>query len=321
MHQLKDIQADLVQLLHLPELYVPTGKSTLAFNSQTLLHNRNEGQLSVLNEQQIQRFQRLKSRRLGIYFELLWLCLIENSSRYTNILNNQQIIDNKKTLGEFDFILQDHKQDQSIHLEVAIKFYLNTSHLFDNLSSTLQARSQQERFWRGPNSADSLAKKYNHLINKQLKLAQHKAAETLLIEKNIQLSDSKFSIKGYLFNHWLHQHHVPYHYSEPHIPNVWLYDDEIESYLEFVKKNTELDDCKLFFITKAAWIHQTHQQVEAITADDIERYLIGKDSPQMFGFGDSKKVTGTVLIKETLRFFVAPKCWPSQPALKELSES
>ncbi len=320
MYQLKDIQTDLVQLLYLPELFVPAEKNTQAFNSQTLLEDSSKAQLSALTAQQKQRFQQLKSKRLGIYFELLWLSLIENSSRYTNHLNNQQIIDNKHTLGEFDFILQDHHQNQSLQLEVAIKFYLNTSHLFPNTSSTLQERSQQEHFWRGPSSTDSLAKKYNHLINKQLKLAEHKAAETFLAEQNIQLNSSKFSLKGYLFNHWQHQNYTPAHYSLAYIPHLWLYEDEIESYLEYVSQNAKLDACELFFINKPAWIRQTHQHAQAMTSDTIRGYLIDKDSPKMFAFGQWKKVNGALIMQEALRFFVTPKCWPSQSTLDELSK-
>jgi hypothetical protein len=43
------------------------------------------------------------------------------------LYENIQVIEDKKTIGEIDFIIEDKNTKQVIHMELAYKFYLDPS--------------------------------------------------------------------------------------------------------------------------------------------------------------------------------------------------
>jgi hypothetical protein len=65
------------------------------------------------------------------------------------LYENIQVIEDKKTIGEIDFIIEDKNTKQVIHMELAYKFYL-----FDPSIS-----SEPINNWIGPNRDDSLQEK------------------------------------------------------------------------------------------------------------------------------------------------------------------
>ena len=95
--------------------------------------------------------------RLGKYLESLLYIFFHNSDDYHLITSSLQIQDGKNTKGEIDFILEFIKDKTSIHLEVALKYYLQ----FDRAS------------FIGPDGKDSLNEKINKLKNLQLKLCSN----------------------------------------------------------------------------------------------------------------------------------------------------
>lgn len=131
------------------------------------------------------------SHFLGTYAEKLWCFYLKNSQRYRLIANNIQVHEQGKTLGEFDFILQDQINDQFIHLEFAIKFYLG-----------LPDKNHKHAWWFGPNHIDRLDKKAQHLRAKQLTLSQlqetHKTLAAIGI-KDPRSINTQSVIKGRLF--------------------------------------------------------------------------------------------------------------------------
>ena len=150
--------------------------------------------------------------RLGHLIEKIVAELIKNSNTYDLLYENIQIIENKKTLGELDFIIKEKSSDHIIHLELAYKFYL-----FDpNISS------ETLNNWIGPNRNDSLREKLEKLKTKQFPLLFHDCTrltlDTLAIDTVSQAVcflvslyipfeyKAKFSaayqkgIKGYYFN-------------------------------------------------------------------------------------------------------------------------
>ena len=65
--------------------------------------------------------QEVSFQRLGHHYEnLLFSAFIQNP--YIEVSRNHQIVENKTTRGEIDFLI--HHGSQCIHLEVSIKFYL-----------------------------------------------------------------------------------------------------------------------------------------------------------------------------------------------------
>ncbi|MCK5881002.1 MAG: DUF1853 family protein, partial [Sinobacterium sp.] len=229
MQQIIDIQADLQKICTLAELHLDENDSVFSFNQH--FESEQIACLCAVSSSQLAEIQQLNTYRLGIYYERLWRILIDNSDNFHCVLQNQQLIENKQTLGEFDFIIEDTQSHQFSHLEIAIKFYLNISHLLTHSTDVFCKLSAQENTWRGPNSSDSLATKYTHLINKQLKLSSLPAAQKLLATHKVQTPTPCFSLKGYLFNHWQHQGVKPAYYSGEVIEHHWLYADELDDYL------------------------------------------------------------------------------------------
>jgi hypothetical protein len=83
---------------------------------------------------------------------------------------NIQIVEEQKTIGEIDFIIENIKTKQLIHLELTYKFYL-----FDpNLSS------ETINNWIGHNRNDSLKEKLERLKTKQFPLLYHNCTKSTL---------------------------------------------------------------------------------------------------------------------------------------------
>lgn len=127
---------------------------------------------------------RKKNKRLGFYAEALLSYFFQTFNKVELLLQNFQIIENQKTIGEVDFIIRYNRK--VIHLECAIKYYLlKESH---NTSGPSQ--------WVGPRLKDNLELKINKLIQHQLPLGLRKE-----IYENINcLIDSSYLfLKGIFF--------------------------------------------------------------------------------------------------------------------------
>lgn len=112
---------------------------------------------------------RLQQRRLGHYFEALWLFFLgrfplEHHPTWQLQLANQVVFDmapnDKRTIGEIDFVLLNPATDYLLHLEIAVKFYLAVPY-------------EREMVWVGPSLQDNLQRKLVHLEHNQLPLGRH----------------------------------------------------------------------------------------------------------------------------------------------------
>lgn len=104
---------------------------------------------------------------------------IERSSDYELLAENVQIIEEKKTLGEFDFIVKRKRDGQLIHVELIYKFYL-----FDPSVNGLEIEK-----WIGPNRGDRLEFKLDKLTNHQFPLLHSNPAQNRLKELGIDTSE------------------------------------------------------------------------------------------------------------------------------------
>ena len=108
--------------------------------------------------------------RLGHVAEKVVLHAIEASTNYDTVLHNIQVLDNKQTIGELDFILEEVATQKLIHVELAYKFYL-----YDPSISHEPIHN-----WIGPNRNDSLDQKLTKLKDKQFPLLHHPCTASAL---------------------------------------------------------------------------------------------------------------------------------------------
>ena len=205
---------------------------------------------------------------LGKRVERFFEFYIKNSKRYDLILKNIQIINNKKTLGELDFILFDNKNEEYIHVELIYKFYIYKEH-FENLL---------DRFV-GPNKDDTLIRKLKKLKNNQLPLLHKNESKEYL--KNIDLNNIKQVVcfKANLF----FDCELPNEEINP--LNNLCKKGNILSYDDF-KNDSKYKKMQYFLPHRYDWICDT-DIVDTWTSydlifDEITKYINFKKSPLVF---------------------------------------
>jgi len=125
---------------------------------------------------------------LGKYAEELMLFYLTHSKNLELLANNLQLIDEKITIGEVDYLLKEADSSKYYHLEFAIKFYLKTTR-------------HGEQIWLGPSTKDWLNRKVMKLTEHQMKLGKSKME---LFPKALQRLNfqPKVCIKGMRFYPW-----------------------------------------------------------------------------------------------------------------------
>lgn len=140
----------------------------------------------------IEHLKQLKSTRLGLYFEALWLFFLQQDPNYEVLANNLLVYKDKRTLGEFDLIYRDKARDQAIHLELALKYYL---------SNPASLPPYPANAWLGPNNIDRLDLKVKRLLEHQTRLSETSQGCSLLESLGINDVEKQVLIKGQLFYH------------------------------------------------------------------------------------------------------------------------
>lgn len=123
-----------------------------------------------------------RATRLGIYFEQLLSFYFSHYPRFTLLAKNLQANSEKRTIGEYDFIVWDEQEQQHYHVEVAIKFYIGTPNEMVSVALNIPKNIPTYNWhrWIGPNKKDSLGIKLNHLLQHQLRLSQTDAGKAAL---------------------------------------------------------------------------------------------------------------------------------------------
>jgi len=147
-----------------------------------------------------------KDQRLGKYFEVLWYYWLSHSPRYQIVENNIQIVIDGEALGEIDFILFDTISRQTIHWEVAVKFYLG-------VGDTAQMSN-----WYGPNLRDRLDIKVKHLLHRQSLISKNQRVSDWLHVQGIHIDRCAVILKGRLYYPW---DYFPQFDLMGHLPSAW----------------------------------------------------------------------------------------------------
>lgn len=132
--------------------------------------------------------------RLGLYHEKLWHFLLAHAPNTRLLAHNLTVHDGKRTLGELDLLYATRVDPQTIHLELAIKYYLG-------LPEGPGAADSQAR-WIGPGCADSLALKRQRAVTHQLPLASRQEAAATLARFNAPPLTQRLAMPGVLFRPW-----------------------------------------------------------------------------------------------------------------------
>lgn len=125
--------------------------------------------------------------RLGRYAEKLLACYFLHQNQL--VAHGLQVRAGKEeTVGEFDFLLTDGVS--LLHWEFATKFYLLCS------SDPAWAHVQTADYFVGPNLSDTLGAKMRKILDRQLALGQHPAAQALLPQP---IDNAQALLRGWLF--------------------------------------------------------------------------------------------------------------------------
>lgn len=122
---------------------------------------------------------------LGKYAEKLLQIFFEQHPSFQLLAHNIQLVKDKETVGEIDFLLHDLKNEKHIHLEFALKFYLKT-------------RCKGKEIFIGPNVKDTLGRKCQKLINSQSQLL-NSHADLLSADLQNTIFHPKIWMKGVRF--------------------------------------------------------------------------------------------------------------------------
>jgi len=138
---------------------------------------------------------------LGKRVERFFEFYINQSKNYELIKSNIQIIKNKHTLGELDFIIYDKREDKYIHIEHIYKFYLYDDTFTNEIDRYI-----------GPNKNDTLVKKIDKLQTKQLPLLYKNETKAYLDDLDTNSFEQRVCFKGNIY--------LPLHLVNKNIPIV-----------------------------------------------------------------------------------------------------
>lgn len=163
-----------------------------------------------------------RSTRLGIYFEQLLSFYFEYFPRFTLLAKNLQVNGQQRTLGEFDFIIHDKRDNKVKHIEAAVKFYLGHDNYRGKINNNISRYNWHD--WVGPNQKDTLAIKMRHLQEHQLPLIKTeegiKALNSLILKNEI--ITSRLLIRGRFYLPFYERFNTYKKVSTPHHSNTAL---------------------------------------------------------------------------------------------------
>lgn len=189
--------------------------------------------------------------RLGKQIESFVEFELEQNKDVKIISKNLQIIHNKHTLGEFDFLLEyNHKP---IHLEVVYKFYIYNLSIGEN----------ELDHWIGPNNKDCLKFKLEKLKNKQLPLLYKKEVYPYLKALNIELKEIEQFVyfKAQLFTPYLSNKLNYNHINKDCIIGFYIFTSQLHLFKDF----------QFYMPRKHDWIKPMSEDVDWI---EYKHFLI-----------------------------------------------
>lgn len=231
-------------------------------------------------------------RRLGLYFERLYECLMRDLLGWEILLKNQPVRSNGITLGELDFVIRNPENHAIEHHEIAVKFYLGHC-----------KPGQDTALWYGPNSRDRLDIKSQRLTSHQSQMTVRPEARSLLEPLGIEAPvRPRVFMPGYLFYPLGKTLQPPANVPPGHLRGDWLYIDQLD----------EMTDHTEWWIPliKPHWLGPWRQRHAPDYKDTREALDVVRSAgiPRLFAVLERSDVDG--FWQETSRIFVVPGAWP-----------
>jgi hypothetical protein len=239
--------------------------------------------------------------RLGHYAECLFEYWAEKHPDVELLDKGVQIRDaTGQTSGELDFLLKINQQ--LVHLEMAVKFYLMADDKSE-LSSFV-----------GPNPSDRFDLKYHKMVNQQSQWLQRdwkKEGLELETELSEELLNSDWQaailLKGMIFIHWKKSQKgpdLPDEINEDCVKGEWCYPSEWDAYLKAQKSEQGWKP-----LHRLEWLSPARagNESEILSGDEISSVIKRSKYPQMVA-GLSTDEGGGHLIEKT-RVVVVPDDW------------
>lgn len=193
---------DLAWLLDSPDLLDPKSQqwrgqiAALNFSAGSVAANAEWLHALDADPQELRAWLQLGPyTRLGKYAEKLMAFYF----RHAGMLRAHGVQvrnEHKGTVGEFDFLLQ--HDGKFVHWEFATKFYLLQKLDATDKGSADELAGNRADYFVGPNLADSLGAKMRKILDRQLSLSSHPAAQTHLPQP---VEHAQALVKGWLFYH------------------------------------------------------------------------------------------------------------------------
>ncbi|XOB61068.1 DUF1853 family protein [Campylobacterota bacterium DY0563] len=239
-------------------------------NTPSLFKNLNglnqfELDIKEVNEFDFTKLDISDNLPLGKRIERFFEFYINQSPNYELIKLNIQIIHNKETLGELDFLIFDKTTQKYLHIEHIYKYYLY------DISFT----NELDRFI-GPNKDDSFSQKLTKLKEKQLPLLYKDETKEYLIDLNVNAFEQKVCFKGNIY--------VPLNLVDKEIPiiNNACIKGFYLSYKEFLKQE-DFKEFEYFLPSRDDWVRDCFTNNIWKSFDEvkakIELFLNHKKSP------------------------------------------
>jgi hypothetical protein len=227
--------------------------------------------------------------RLGRYAEKLLALYFEHRKQL--VAHGLQVRAGKEeTVGEFDFLLSDGVN--LLHWEFATKFYLLCS------SDPAWARVQTADYFVGPNLSDTLGAKMRKILDRQLSLGQHPAAQALLPQP---ISLAQALLRGWLF--YRRGEAIPVQalgITEHHCRGWWCTLTELDAHLSEV--------CAI--LPRLAWLAPARMEDAAvITRAQLQTRLLSQFQEDAMPVMVASLTRRDDAWLETDRGFVVPEDW------------
>ncbi|MAZ73257.1 MAG: hypothetical protein CMC70_08915 [Flavobacteriaceae bacterium] len=214
---------------------------------------------------------------LGKQAEFLFEQGLKHTPRFQIIAANIQIQGATETLGELDYLVFDSKTQQTLHIELACKFYL----LDESLGTALLDQ------WIGPNRKDRLQDKLGKMKTRQFPLLHRDETAWALNNFSVKtpVIQQQYCFKAFLF--------VPKGFQQTKLPQHFQ-NCLVGYYMYWEQLIAEKDETALYALPqKKQWLLPAENLMHWLSfseaKEEIKKFITEKRSPLVY-----KKKNGLV---------------------------